>query len=168
MPVCVCYLVMYWLCDPIDCSLPGSSVHGISQARILEWVAISFSRGFSQHRDWTQVSCIAGRFITIWDTREALNSSVSSSVAQFCWTLTPWTEARQATLSITNSRSLLKLMSSSSWWCHPTISSSVLSSYCLQSFPASRSFLMTQFFASGGQSVRASASTSVLSMNIQD
>ena len=44
------------------CSLPGSSVHGILQARILEWVAIAFSRGFSWARDWTQVSCIAGRF----------------------------------------------------------------------------------------------------------
>ena len=51
-------------CDPVDCSPPGSSVHGISQARILEWVAISFSRGSSQPRDQTQVSCIAGRFFT--------------------------------------------------------------------------------------------------------
>ena len=53
------------LCDPMDCSLPGSSVHGILQARILEWVAIPFSRGSSWPRDWTQVSCIAGRFFTI-------------------------------------------------------------------------------------------------------
>ena len=52
------------LCDPMDCSPPGSSVHGILQARILEWVAISFSRGSSQPRDRTQVSCIAGRFFT--------------------------------------------------------------------------------------------------------
>ena len=49
------------LCNPKDCSLPGSSVHGIFQARILEWVAISFSRGSSQPRDRTQVSCIVGR-----------------------------------------------------------------------------------------------------------
>ena len=49
------------LCDPMDCSPPGSSIHGILQARILEWVAISFSRGSSQPRDQTQVSCIAGR-----------------------------------------------------------------------------------------------------------
>ena len=49
------------LCHPTDCSLPGSSVHGIFQARILEWVAISFSRRSSQPRDWTQVSCIVGR-----------------------------------------------------------------------------------------------------------
>ena len=49
------------LCDPVDCIPPGSSAHGILQARILEWVAISFSRGSSQPRDQTQVSCIAGR-----------------------------------------------------------------------------------------------------------
>ena len=56
-----------------------------------------------------------------------------------------------------------------SWWCHPTISSSVIPfSTCLQSFPASGSFPMSQLFASGGQSVGASASASVLPMNIQD
>ena len=49
------------LCDPMDYSLPGSSVYGIFQARILEWFAISLSRGSSQSRDWTQVSCTAGR-----------------------------------------------------------------------------------------------------------
>ena len=58
------------LCNPMDCSLPGSSVHGISQARILTQVAISFSRGFSWSRDRTRVSCIAGIFFTIWATRE--------------------------------------------------------------------------------------------------
>ena len=52
------------LCDPMDCSPPGSSVHGILQAKILEWVAISFSRRSSQPRDWTLVSCIAGRSFT--------------------------------------------------------------------------------------------------------
>ena len=60
------------LCDPMDCNLPGSPVHGILQARILEWVAVPFSGGSSQPRDRTQVSCIAGRFFTIWATREAL------------------------------------------------------------------------------------------------
>ena len=52
------------LCNPMDYSLPGSSLHGISQARILEWVGISFSRGCSWPRDWTSVSCIAGGFFT--------------------------------------------------------------------------------------------------------
>ena len=56
-----------------------------------------------------------------------------------------------------------------SWWCHPTISSSVVPfSSCLQSFPASGSFLMSWFFTSGGQSIGVSASASVLPMNIQD
>ena len=56
-------------------SLPGSSVHGIVHVRILEWVAIPFSRASSQPRDRIQVSCIAGRFFTIWDTREAPESN---------------------------------------------------------------------------------------------
>ena len=59
------------LCNLIDCSPPGSSVHGVPQARILEWVAILFSRVSSWSREWTQVSHIAGRFFTIWATREA-------------------------------------------------------------------------------------------------
>ena len=53
-------------------SLPGSSAHGILQARILGWVAISFSRESSRPRHWTQVSCFAGRFFSVWATREAL------------------------------------------------------------------------------------------------
>ena len=57
---------------PMDCSPPGSFVHGILQARILEWVAIPFSRGSSQPKDQTQVSCISGRFFNIWTTREEL------------------------------------------------------------------------------------------------
>ena len=63
------------LCDPMDCSLPGSSLHGILQARILEWVATSFSRGSSQPRDWTLVSHIAGRCFNLWATREAQTST---------------------------------------------------------------------------------------------
>ena len=62
------------LSRPIDCSPQGSSVHVILQARILEWVAMPFSRGSSQSRDWTPVSCIAGRLFTIWATREAFSS----------------------------------------------------------------------------------------------
>ena len=59
------------LCNPMDCSLPGSSVHDILQARVLEWVAVPFSRRSSQPRDQTQVFRIAGRFFTVWATREA-------------------------------------------------------------------------------------------------
>ena len=58
---------------PMDCSLLGSPVHGILQARILEWVAIPFSRKASQPRNRTQVSCIAGRLFTDWATWEANN-----------------------------------------------------------------------------------------------
>ena len=62
------------LCNTMDCSLPGSSVHGIFQAKILEWVAISFFRGSSRPRDWTRVSHIVGRHFTVWATREALTN----------------------------------------------------------------------------------------------
>ena len=68
------------ICDPMACSLPGSSVHGILQAKILEWIAISFSRGSSPPRDWTWVSCTAGGFFTNWDTRE---TQVIASSLQF-------------------------------------------------------------------------------------
>ena len=60
------------LCYPVEYSPPDSSVYGIFQARILEWVAISFSRGSSQPRDQTQLSRIAGRCFNLWATREAL------------------------------------------------------------------------------------------------
>ena len=65
------------LCDPMFCSLPRSSIQGIFQARVLEWVAISFSRGSSQLRDRTLVSRIAGRCFNLWATREACQLSVS-------------------------------------------------------------------------------------------
>ena len=67
------------LCDPMDYSPPGPSVHGILQARILEWVVIPFSRGSSQPRDLTQVSCIASRFFTVWVIREAQIPEVHSN-----------------------------------------------------------------------------------------
>ena len=60
------------LCDPMDCSLPGSSIHGIFQAIVLDSVSISFSRGSSPPRDWTRVSCIVDRRFTIWAIREDL------------------------------------------------------------------------------------------------
>ena len=60
------------LCHPVDCSPPGSSVHGILHPRILEWVVIPFCRGFSHPRDRTQVSSIAGRFFILWATKETM------------------------------------------------------------------------------------------------
>ena len=56
------------LCDPMGCSLPGFSVYGIFQARVLEWIAISFSGGPSRPRDWTRVFCIGCRRFTVWAT----------------------------------------------------------------------------------------------------
>ena len=80
----------------------------------------------------------------------------------------PWITARQSSLSITNSQVYSNSCPLSQWW-HPNVSSSVIpSSSCLQSFPASGSFQMSQFFASGGKSIGVSASASVLPMNIQD
>ena len=91
------------------------------------------------------------------------------SVTQSCLTLRHlWTAARQAPLSFTISRACLNSCALSQW-CHPTILSSVIpSSSCLQSFPASWPFLMSQLFTSGGQSIEVSASASIISINIQD
>ena len=89
-------------------------------------------------------------------------SSIHFSHSVMSDSVTPWTVACQASLSITNSWSLLKLMSTE------LVMPSIPFSSHLQSFPASRSFQMSQFFSSGGQSIRVSASTSVLPMDIQD
>ena len=75
------------LCDPMDYSPPGSSVHGILQARVLEWVAISFSRGSSPPRDQTRVSLIAGKFITDSATREAQGTLILITL-NFHWDVT--------------------------------------------------------------------------------
>ena len=60
------------LCDPMDCSPPGFSLHRFLQSKVLEWVAIPFSRGSSQPQDWTQISCIASRFFAVWASREII------------------------------------------------------------------------------------------------
>ena len=74
------------------CSLPGSSVHEIFQARILEWVAISSSRGTSRPRDRTRVSCIVGRHFTVWATREVmLEKAMTTHSSTLAWII-PWTE----------------------------------------------------------------------------
>ena len=94
----------------VDCT-----IHGVLQARTLEWVAFPFSGGSSQTSDQTPVSCTAGRFFTHWATRDALQEAVQFSSVQplsHLWLFaTPWTAACQASMSITYSWSLLKLMS---------------------------------------------------------
>ena len=75
------------LCNPMDCNVPGSSFQGIFQARILEWVAISFSKRSSQPRDWTRVSCIVGRCFTIWATREVPRQKPETPLILFCFVL---------------------------------------------------------------------------------
>ena len=76
----------------MDCSPPGSSVHGIFQERTLEWIAISFSRGSSRLRNWIWVSCIAGRFFTDWVMREVQKKTYLTTLGLSCGTrdLVPW------------------------------------------------------------------------------
>ena len=127
-------------------SLSGSSAHGIFQARILEWVAISFSNACNRSLSSVQFNC----------------SVVSDSL---------WPHGQKYTRPPCPSPTLRVHLNSCplSQWCHPTISSSVVPfASWLQSFPASRSFPMSQFFTLGGQSIGVSASASVLPMNIQD
>ena len=83
------------LFDPMDYSLPGSCIHGLLQARILEWVAMPFSRGSSWPRDWTHVSHISGRFFTIWATQDDLKyiqSSLKNISRWFNRLLSPFTK----------------------------------------------------------------------------
>ena len=114
--MCVCAKSLQ-LCltlgDPMNCSPPGFFVYGIFHARILEWVAISSFRGSSPPRDWTWISCIAGRFFTACAIGKVHLINFSSVQSLRCvWLFaTPWTAAHQASLSITSSQSLLKLMS---------------------------------------------------------
>ena len=132
---------------------------------MLELVAIFFFRASSQPRDRTRVSCIGRWILYCWATRSSIHFShsvVSDSLWPHalqharlpCPSPTPGAYSNSCPLS---------------QWCHPTISSSVIPfSSCLQSFPASGSFQLSHFFESGGQSIRVSASASVLPMNIQE
>ena len=89
--MCVSHSVVSSLCDPMDYSLPGSSLHGILQERILEWVSIPFSRGSSPPRDQIHVSCISGRFFIIWATSKAPQKGVQNSNADH--TTVMWSQA---------------------------------------------------------------------------
>ena len=135
----------------MDCSPPGSSIHGIFQARVLECVAISFSRGSSWPRDRNWVSYIGGRCFTTWATKEAQEtlSSVQLSCSVVSDSLWPdeLQHARPPCPSPTprvhpNPCPLSR-------WCHPAISSSVGPfSSCPQPFPASGSFPISHLFPS--------------------
>ena len=170
------------LCDPLDCSLPGSSIPGIFQARILEWVAVSFSRGSSPPRDWTWVTRTAGRLYHVsyqgslnlhqviaghWRVlgseavRYFLKFSQSVQSLNHVWLFaTPWTAAYQALLSITNSQSLLKLMSTESVMpsnhlilCHPLLlPPSIFPS--IRVFSVFLKYIMPQLSRQGGTSKR--------------
>ena len=152
----------------MDCSPTGSSIHGIFQARVLEWGVIAFSRGSSQCRDQSCVFFTGRQIVYPWATREILriwlNVQLSHSVMSDSLQAHGLQHTRLPCPSpipgaYSNSCPLSR-------WCHPTISSSVIpfSSH----FLASGSFLRSQFFASSGQSIGALASASVLPMNIQD
>ena len=97
-----------------------------------------------------------------------LNQVSEVKVAQSCLTLRPHESQHTRPPCPSPTPKVYPNSHTSSRWCHPAISSSVIPFSCLQSFPALRSFPMSQFFTSGGQSIGASASASVLPMNIQD
>ena len=166
--------------NPMDCSRPGSSVHEILQA-ILEWVAILSSRGSARPRDQIQIFCIAGRFLTELP-RSPFNSGVNLiQVSPHIWGFSvSWVTQSRLTLcdpmdcmtpGLPIHHQLLELaqthvhrVGDALQSSHPLSSPSP----CLQSFPASGSFPVSQFFTSGGQRIGVSASASVLPMNIQD
>ena len=184
-------LVAQWcptLCNSMDCSPPGSSVHGILQVRILEWVASPFSRGFSWPRDQIRMSCINRQVLLPSEPPGSpyilpyyhlvilpyyhipflgyLSSVRSLSHVQLF--VTPWTAAGQASLSITNSWSLRKLMSIALVMpsnhlilCRPLL---LLPSI----FPSIRVFSNESVLNIMWPNIRVSASTSVLPVSIQD
>ena len=114
--MCCCLVTKsQFFCNSMDCSPPSLSVHEIFQARILELVAISFSRGSFLPRDWTHVSCIAGigkHILYHWATQGmTCVAFVVQSLSHARLFATSWTAAHQASLFFSISQSLLKLMS---------------------------------------------------------
>ena len=159
------------LCDPMDCSPPGSSVRGDSPGRNAGVVCHALLQGTFPtqgsnpcllHCRWVLYLSHGGgpyqRISSVQFSRSVVSNSLQPHGLQHARPPCP-----SPTLRVYPNSCPL------SWWCHPTISSSVIPfSSCLQSFPASGSFPMSQLFASGGQSIGVSASTSVLPMNTQD
>ena len=172
------------LFDPMDCSSPGSSVHGILQARILEWAAIPFSRwiflthglnpGLLHCRQFlyhlSHQGSLVCYLLTYTDCPCASNMYLPGKVVvvvvqsiSCVWLFWPHGLQRARLPCPSPSTGVCSNSCPLSWWCHPIIPSFVIL-FCLQSFPASGSFAMSQLFASGGLSIGASA----LQMNIQD
>ena len=151
--VCVCSVVQscLTLCNPMYGCLSGSSVYGIFQARILEWVAISFFNKYKWYHTITSFSWTA--FLIVSDQ---IRSDQSLSRVQLF--ATPWIAARQASLSVTKSRSSMRLnvhrVSDAIQPSHPLSSPSPPAP---QSLPASGSFPVSQLFTWGGQSTGVSA-----------
>ena len=152
--------------NPMDCSPPGSSVHGILQGRILKWVAIPFSRGSSWPRDQTYVSCTGRQILYLYS---GLRVSAVQSVTQSYPTLCDPMDYSTAGFPVHHS-----LPEITQTHVHP-VSDAIQPSHPLSSpfppafnLPASGSFPVSQFFTSGSQSIGVSASASVLPMNIRD
>ena len=162
------------LCDPMDGSPLGSTVHGIFQARILKWVAISSSRESSSPRELNPSLL----HLLLWQVHSLPLSHLGSpkeqcSVQFSCSVVSDslWPHELQHARPPYPSPTPRVLSNShpSSQWCHPAISSSVIPfSSCSQSLPVSESFLMSQLFAWGGQCTGVSALVSFLPKNTQD
>jgi len=170
MCVCVCAQLCPTLCDHIDCSLPGSSVFGTFQARILEGIAISFSRGSSRPRDQTRVShvsCTASGFFPAEPLGKPHKLSIPFSHSVVSNSLWPH-RLQHARLPCPLPTSLLKLMSTESVmsYNHLILCCSLL--FLPSIFPSIRVFPVSQFFPWGSRSSGVSVSASVLPMSIQD
>ena len=122
--------VVLTFCTPMGCSLPGTTIHRISQTRTLEWVDISFSWESSWSKAWIHISCLAARLFITEPQRSPyfMFSSLQFSRSVVSDSATPWNASRQASLSITNSRSSLRLTSIESVMpsshlilCHPLL-----------------------------------------------
>ena len=158
--------VMSDSCKPLDCSHPVFSVHGISQASILECVAIAFSRGIFPTHGSNPCLLHCRQIIYHWATMEA---QIVSSVTQSCLTIcSPWIAACQTTLSIANPQSLFKSMSVELMMlsnhlilCRPPL-------LLLSIFSSIRVFSNESVFQNRRPNTVISASASALSMNIQD
>ena len=166
----------------MGCFMPGSFLCSLMSPRVcsnswlLSWwchpssslsvaLFLLLSSIFPSIGVFSKESTLCIRWPKYWSFSFTIQFSSVQSLSHVQLFVTTWTTACQASLSITNSR-VYPNSCPLSQWCNPTTSSSVVPfSFCPQSFPASGSFPMSQLFASGGQSIRVSASTSVLPMN---